>query len=400
MSYFRYQALNAEQKPVTGEIEADSVTQAVERLETAGLTLQSIAYAQPSAAAEGQSPPTNAVAASGADDQAELRAHLATLIERAKPLTPALRAYAEELPAGKRRRQLNTLVNAIETSVEQAIAALQKLPPIWIPLLSSVASGPRPGGGLQAFLDESRRAEELRLQWRRALAYPLVVTAGAAAVIVFLSFVVIPVFRDIFRGFGLRLPALTQWVLTVAEWVANGRILMMIAALAAIAILLKLCTKLLPPGFRDAWGDSIRSRLARSTALAQFTQFLADLLEAEWEMPAALRIAGYATPSLRLRSASWQLATQMKTACAAQSSYTAQNLTATVVYALEADLPAASRVKLLREVSRCYADHARRRLSWTRGLVEPICLCLVGLVVGITVVGLFLPLFSLIHGLA
>ena len=106
----------------------------------------------------------------------------------------------------------------------------------------------RPGGGLQAFLDESRRAEELRQQWRRALAYPLVVTGGAAAVIVFLSFVVIPVFRDIFRGFGLRLPALTQWVLTVAEWVASGKILMALVALAVFALVLKLVEKVIAAG--------------------------------------------------------------------------------------------------------------------------------------------------------
>jgi type II secretory pathway component PulF len=399
MPIFRYQAIDAEQQAVTGQIEADSVTQAVERLSVKGLTLQVIAFATPAAKVDDELPATKAAASSGGD-QAELRAHLAALIERIRPLTPALRAYAEELPAGKRRQQLSALMSALETGEGQAINALEELPPAWIPLLSSMASAHAPGGGLQAFLDESRRAEELRQQWRRALAYPLVVTGGAAAVIVFLSFVVIPVFRDIFRGFGLRLPALTQWVLTVAEWVASGKILMALVALAVFALVLKLVEKLSPPGLRDVWGDLVRSRLARPTALAQFTQFVADLLEAEWEMPAALRIAGYATPSLRLRNASWRLARQMKNGDASLDRSTTRSLTATVLYALQTDLSTEARVKLLREVSRCYSDRALRRLSWTRGLVEPICLCLVGLVVGITVVGLFLPLISLINGLA
>src|SRR6478752_1197064 len=108
MPYFRYQALNAAQQSVAGEIEADSVTQAVERLEATGLTLQSIAYAERGRSA-GNPAVIHAVVTKPDDNQAELRSHLATLIERARPLVPALRAYAAELPARKRRHQLTSL---------------------------------------------------------------------------------------------------------------------------------------------------------------------------------------------------------------------------------------------------------------------------------------------------
>ena len=47
MPHFRYQALNAQQQPIAGELEAESVSQAVSRLEAEGLTVQSIGYATP-----------------------------------------------------------------------------------------------------------------------------------------------------------------------------------------------------------------------------------------------------------------------------------------------------------------------------------------------------------------
>jgi type IV pilus assembly protein PilC len=60
----------------------------------------------------------------------------------------------------------------------------------------------------------------------------------------------------------------------------------------------------------------------------------------------------------------------------------------------------AARIRLLREVGHCHAERARTRLSWTRGLMEPLAICAIALVVGFTVLGLFLPLIALVQGLA
>ena len=114
----------------------------------------------------------------------------------------------------------------------------------------------------------------------------------------------------------------------------------------------------------------------------------------------AMRIAGYATPSLRLRNASWRLARQMKNGDASLDRSTTRSLTATVLYALQTDLSTEARVKLLQSKSLLFRPRLAQAVVDADGLVEPICLCLVGLVVGIAVVGLFLPLISLINGLA
>ena len=75
-------------------------------------------------------------------------------------------------------------------------------------------------------------------------------------------------------------------------------------------------------------------------------------------------------------------------------------LTSTVHYALAADMPTSARVHLLKEVSSCYADRTRNRLSWTRGIIEPIAISAVGLVVGFVVLALYVPLIDLINNLA
>jgi type II secretory pathway component PulF len=63
-------------------------------------------------------------------------------------------------------------------------------------------------------------------------------------------------------------------------------------------------------------------------------------------------------------------------------------------------MPAAARVRLLGEMSAIYNDRAARRLSWTHGAAAPLAICLIGVVVGFAVIGLFLPLVQLINSLS
>jgi type II secretory pathway component PulF len=400
MPQFRYQALNAQQRPITGELEAASVSQAVSRLESEGLTVQSIGYATPGTSV-GQSPFRDVALASDEMGRAELVGHLERVIERGRPLTPALHAYAAEMPAGQARRQLEGILRIIDSGdAVAAAAALEKRPTYWIPLLSAATSSPDPGRILQEFLKESRRAEELRRQWRQTLVYPLTVLCIAAAVMIFLSIVMVPVFRDIFSEFGLKLSWLTLSVVTLSSWITSGRILIVIALVIVLALFVWWLAGFVPRAIREFVGDWFGTPLGRWTAIARFYQFLADLLEAELEPAHALRLAGYAAGSQRLKRATWRMASEIGAGGEVLPQPYQRTRTVTALHALRSDLPLASRVRLLREVSTGHAERARVLLSWTRGIIEPISILFIGLLVAWVVVALFLPLFSLIQGLA
>src|SRR4051812_17583259 len=114
MPQFHYQALNAAQQMIAGKLEASSVVQAIAQLEAEGLVVQSIGYAAPDATETPAlrtaiSPPIVA-----AVEQAALERHLAQVIERSRPLLPALHAYADEMPSGRYRRQFANMLEIIE----------------------------------------------------------------------------------------------------------------------------------------------------------------------------------------------------------------------------------------------------------------------------------------------
>src|SRR5262249_14256562 len=125
-----------------------------------------------------------------------------------------------------------------------------------------------------------------------------------------------------------------------------------------------------------------------------------DLLEAGLSVPETLQVAAQLASKKRLRDALGALGDQLRQNAKAPIHVRAPSRMATVFHAMRADLPTASRIRLLREVSQSYTEKARLRLSWTRGIIEPAAILLIGVIVAIVVFSLFLPLIKLIDGLA
>jgi type II secretory pathway component PulF len=409
MSSFRYQALDPNGTLVDGQIEADDVQQAVARLAEDGLKVQSIRVApgwEPDQVRQlGGSPPRDAAAAGRSPgesiEQAVLRGHLATILERGQLILPALEAFAEEMPSGRHRRQLRIVCQVLaKGDVAEAAATLSDLPELWIPLLSAASTSADPGRVLHEFLSESRRMDELNQQWGLTLIYPVLLLCLAITVLVALSVFVIPEFRAIFDDFDMRLPALTSLVLSMA-WLLSGWGGVIIAVLLAVALVILLNANRLLPSSPFAWmGARFGVPFGRRTSVARFASYLADLLEAGVTLPNSLRIAGFSTKRSQLQFAAWSLANQLESDGDYANRDYSRPMTETLWHALTAEMPTAARIELLRTIATCHTERVRIGLSWTSGVVEPIAICLVGLSVAVVVLALFLPLVSLVKGLS
>jgi len=400
MPTFNYQALNAERQQVSGELEADAVQDAISQLESRGFTIQSIGLAGPTPPlAATRKAPTDSASASNRIESKFLRTHLTKVVERGKLLLPALRALSKEVGPGKRRDELNSLVHILEQGdADDAEKAFGALPEYWIPLLSAALSSNEPGRVLQQFIKESQRSDELRRQWKLTLAYPIFVFLLAGAVLTLLSVVVIPSFRAIFAGFNIQLPGITSASLAIANLVSYTWPFVLIVC---VALLIALA---LASGHWPAQGSGFsRSALAivgTSTAVARISQFMADLLEAGLSVPETLQVASQLASKKRFRTALNSLAVQLQQNPKMALHVKAPSRMTTVFHALRADIPAASRIQLLRELSQSYTEKARLRLSWTRGIIEPVAILFIGSIVAIVVFSLFLPLIKLLNGLA
>ena len=399
MSRFHYQALNADQQLVFGELEADSVAGAIEQLESRGLEVQSIGFSKGDApphfpSKSALSPLKNAAhLPSEEESDAMLRSYLARALERAKPLTPALLAYASELPAGHRRQAMSELCRLVDHGdAAAAERAFDEAPELWAPLIAGAVPTSDNGQLLNEFIAELHQIGQSRRQWWRLLAYPLFLIGCALLVLLMLAIMVVPTFQSVFDDFDLELPLLTVWIVRISAWLAATRHLVLSAiGLLALAAAVHLVGPKLGEFFGAWWG--------RSTSLAIFARSAGDLLAGSVPLSDALCIAGRAAGAAPIRRASRRLAWLVDRGNGVAAAPLQKPLSATVVLAATTPMPEAARAKLFQTIGECYADRSRSTLSWSQGLLGPLTIFAVGFVVAIVALSLFLPLVAMTNNL-
>lgn len=398
MPTYYYQARAEDDQPRSGEFDATDIQQAITEIEKRGWSVESIGTAAPRVIST-QSEPLSLVSANPEDAVRRVfRSHLENILERASSIVPALEAFSKEAAAKPHRGELQRLIAIIKHGDPvQAEKAFAELPDYWVPVISAAMTSNDPGRILQEFLNESRRSDELRRQWRLTLAYPILVICLAAVVMTFLSVLVIPVFRAIFLEFRLNLPTITAANLEAAYWIAHLWKYIAAAAFVVIAIAVFLSLRSRSRGSPSTFLG--RLLYGRTAAIARMSQFTADLLEAGLSVPDTLQVVGLLTRRKRFRHIFWRLAEEQLSTKRSLPQTAAPRRFGAVVYALRAELPTDSRVRLLREITEANLERTRRRLSWTRGFIEPVSIVVIGIVVGLVVISLFLPLIRLVDGL-
>lgn len=358
MPRFRYNAIDADQQPATGVIEAGSVAEAASRLEAKGLLLKAIA-----SASEEVTKPTESLSKA-----------VRRLYSFRDGLLEPLTAYAKEL-RGKRKQQLRSLIDALRHDDERrALAAAASEPDAWAPLLASAVPGSEADESVFArFVRRDQRTQQQKQYRSLAFAYPAFVCLLLLLVMWPIATLIVPTFRDIYQDFGLELPASTLLLLAIGSFFSHGGgVLLSVLALVGVAVVVTW------PRWGPAWLSTLAARLnielRQGVASAgQLARDSADLLEAQLPIQEAMRYAGSSMNDRSIRPAT--------------------------AYAVRSDLPAESRVSLLRDLSACYTENSVKRASWVTGTVGPAATILIGIVIGFTVIALFAPLIQLVQAL-
>src|SRR5436305_141199 len=162
---------------------------------------------------------------------------LATMIDAGLAMVQSLQALAEQTT----NKVMRDVIKDVTTRVEGGDSfseALQKHPKAFSRLYVAMVSAGEKGGllaeilaRLATYLENTAR---LRKKVKAALMYPTVVSVVAVLITTFLLIKVVPVFGDIYSGFGAKLPAPTQALITISNFVKSYLIYFIIGAAAGI----------------------------------------------------------------------------------------------------------------------------------------------------------------------
>jgi type II secretory pathway component PulF len=143
-----------------------------------------------------------------------------------------------------------------------------------------------------------------------AIFYPAVVLGFGFILFGFLCFFVLPRFEEIFKDFGVRLPAITNLALALSQHPLQRVVIPVLAVVLGLIVVRQVL-------HRTAWGRRLWARwiyaipiagtLTRSARLAAFTDLLAILIDHELPLPEAFRLAGEASSDPIMANAARQV---------------------------------------------------------------------------------------------
>ena len=411
MLRFNYRATDENGLEVEGDLSAPSIE--VARQELAHRGWKVIELSANASNSTVPVPPMPAPPASHASlgslsgSDAELLAgQMANVTGAGLPLSAGLRALSEEVPSRRVRKWLRAISDRLERG--QSLGAVaREAEGAWPRYFLAMLSAGQRTGKLPVLLNECvvhlRTTAEVRRELWVALAYPAVLIAVAWLLLSFLGTLILPQFRSIFLGFGKELPGITvailAWsdVMGVVGW----------WSLPALVLVLWLAWIFAEPLGYERLRDSLVSHVPlfgearRSAALSEFCRLLSMLVKYEVGLPEAVRLAAGSVRDADLREACFDLATRIQageslTDAATQIGRFPQDLLHLFRWADRGEDFAEG----LQNASEVLGAQSRVHSHTLAIVFEPAVTIAIGIVVGLTVIALFMPLVKLLNDLS
>src|SRR5213592_422847 len=157
---------------------------------------------------------------------------LATMIDAGLAMVQSLQALAEQTTNKVMRDVIRDVCTRVESG-DSFSQALQKHPKAFSRLYTCMVAAGEKGGLLAEILARLatylENAARLRKKVKSAMMYPTVVTVVAIGITTFLLVKVVPVFGEIFSGFGAKLPAPTQFLINLSNFLKKYLVLILLA---------------------------------------------------------------------------------------------------------------------------------------------------------------------------
>ncbi len=150
-----------------------------------------------------------------------LARQLATMMQAGVPLVQSF----DIIGKGHDNPSMEALIMGIKDDIEGGDSfaeALKKRPIYFDDLFCNLVEAGEQAGILESLLSKiatyKEKSESMRKKVKKALSYPIAVVVVAFIVSAILLIFVVPVFDDMFKNFGSELPAFTQMVVRLSEW--------------------------------------------------------------------------------------------------------------------------------------------------------------------------------------
>jgi type IV pilus assembly protein PilC len=401
MPTFTFKAIDLAGVSAKGEVEAESKQAVAAQLKERGLVVVDIAHKYRSKELN-----VEIMARVKPKDLAVASRQLSTMVSSGMSILRSLQVLESQVKSNLLSGTIESVRKDVEAGL-QLSDALARHPKVFGPLYVSMVRAGETGGVLEECLlrtaDQLEKDAALRRQVRAAMVYPTLVISFALIVLVALVAFLIPVFINVFKQFPGKLPALTQFMVGLSHLVTNQWYLLIVGGglSAGAFIAFK----------RSQWGrphwDAFKLRIpmkigevVQKVAIARWSRTLSSLVAAGVPILQAIEITGKTAGNAVIERSMGDVIASVK----AGGTLSAPLGRAGVFPAMVSQMVAVGEEtgaldSMLSKIADFYDDEVSAAVKALTSIMEPVMIIVVGGIVGVIVISMYLPLFSVYNAI-
>ncbi len=324
-----------------------------------------------------------------------------SLVDSGVPILQGLSIMIEQ----QKNKNLKGILSKIKENIESGGSlsdSFKKFPRVFNDLYINLVDAGEKGGVLDKVFRRLSVYFEKTLKLKRkvkgAMIYPTIVLSVAFGVIVILLTFVIPVFANLFASVGAKLPGLTQDVINFSNFV-RSYILYIIIAIGIVVFLFKSYYKT-ENGRRNIDISILKlpliGLLLKKVSIARFSRTLSTMVESGVPILSALdivsKISGNKIIEESLMKAKEDVASGSPLSTAINKTGLFPPL---VIQMIMVGEKTGNLDAMLAKVADYYDEEVDNAVTNLTAMMEPALIVFLGIVVGILVVAMYLPIFNL-----
>jgi type IV pilus assembly protein PilC len=326
----------------------------------------------------------------------------ATMIDAGLPLVQCLDIQATQQP----NKGFQKVLKAIKADVEQGSTfadALRKHESTFDQLYTNLVQAGEVGGILDTILNRlaqyMEKAEQLKRKVKGAMVYPGTILVVSIGVIMLLLVKVIPVFKKMFEEFGGTLPAPTQVVVDMSEFLQKWIVLILAAMVGSVIAFLQArkrsaAFQLATDGF--FLKTPVFGSLLRKVAVSRFTRTLGTMISSGVPILDALEICAKTAGNKVIENALFKTRAAISEGRTIAEPLEASNVFPGMVVQMIAVGEATGAMDtMLAKIADFYDEEVDAAVSALTALLEPLMMVFLGGTIGGILMAMYLPIFKI-----
>ena len=329
---------------------------------------------------------------------------LATMIEAGISLVQALTALYEQCDP-KRQRNLRYIISDVTTRVQGGETfhdAVGKHPRVFNRLFVSMVKAGEAGGLLAEILDRLagflEASARLRKKVKSAMTYPVIVVCIALLITTFLLVKVVPIFGEIFKDFGAKLPPPTQFLIDLSDFIRSEWYFLILGVGAAIFGVRTFLRSKRGKELWDRWRLKLPvfGPLGLKICMSRFARTFAQLIRSGVPILEVLDIVGATSGNSVIETSIRSVAQDVETGDNLSIALSKRPIFPPMLLRMVSAGEATGKIDaMLEKMADFWDEEIEAMLDALTSLIEPMLIVFLGVIVGGIVIAMFLPIFKL-----